>query len=118
MPRQRRSAPARPAVAPKRPSAPTQQQPNRPSSTAAYPSAAGQKAGPPAQSGQQQGSGLFGQMVMLYPELLNPTEPSRQNPEQLHRGVDIFEPKFDHQIYHDSDMLTLKQLGFYCRVSC
>ncbi|KAI4133182.1 MAG: hypothetical protein LQ341_006188 [Variospora aurantia] len=63
MPRQRRSAPARPAVAPKRPSQPTQQQPNRPSSTAAYPPAAGQKAGPTAQSGQQQGSGLFGQMA-------------------------------------------------------
>ncbi|KAI4175103.1 MAG: hypothetical protein LQ343_001864 [Gyalolechia ehrenbergii] len=63
MPRQRRSAPARPAVAPKRPSAPTQQQPNRPSSTTAYPPATGQKAAPPAQPGQQQGSGLFGQMA-------------------------------------------------------
>ncbi|KAL8945449.1 MAG: hypothetical protein Q9211_000052 [Gyalolechia sp. 1 TL-2023] len=63
MPRQRRSAPARPAVAPKRPSAPTQQQPNRPSSTTAYPPATGQKAAPPAQPSQQQGSGLFGQMA-------------------------------------------------------
>ncbi|KAL8954009.1 MAG: hypothetical protein Q9222_000170 [Ikaeria aurantiellina] len=61
MPRQRRSAPARPAVAPKRPTAPTQQQPNRPSSTAAYPPANAQKAGP--QAGQQQSSGLFGQMA-------------------------------------------------------
>ncbi|KAI4170577.1 MAG: hypothetical protein LQ348_007086 [Seirophora lacunosa] len=63
MPRQRRSAPSRPAVAPKRPSAPTQQQPSRPSSTVAYPPAAGQKAGPPTQNGQHQGSGLFGQMA-------------------------------------------------------
>ncbi|KAI4248426.1 MAG: hypothetical protein L6R40_000985 [Gallowayella cf. fulva] len=63
MPRQRRSAPARPAVAPKRPTAPTQQQPNRPSSTAAYPPANAQKPGAPGQAGQQGGSGLFGQMA-------------------------------------------------------
>ncbi len=62
MPRQqRRSAPSRPAVAPKRPAAPTQQQPNRPSSTAAYPPANAQKPGAPAQTGQQ--PGLFGQMA-------------------------------------------------------
>ncbi|KAL8799405.1 MAG: hypothetical protein Q9223_007581 [Gallowayella weberi] len=61
MPRQRRSAPARPVAAPKRPTAPTQQQPKRPSSTAAYPPANAQKA--PAQTGQQGGSGLFGQMA-------------------------------------------------------
>ncbi|KAL8772040.1 MAG: hypothetical protein Q9209_002706 [Squamulea sp. 1 TL-2023] len=61
MPRQRRSAPARPAVAPKRPAAPTQQQPKRPSSTTAYPPATAQKPG--AQAGQQQSSGLFGQMA-------------------------------------------------------
>ncbi|KAL8854882.1 MAG: hypothetical protein Q9221_000388 [Calogaya cf. arnoldii] len=63
MPRQRRSAPARPTVAPKRPTAPTQQQPNRPSSTAA---GNAQKPGAPAGAGQQQqqqSSGLFGQMA-------------------------------------------------------
>ncbi|KAL8738035.1 MAG: hypothetical protein Q9181_001103 [Wetmoreana brouardii] len=63
MPRQRRSAPARPAVAPKRQTAPTQQQPARPSSTASYPPATTQKPGPPAQAGQQQPPGLFGQMA-------------------------------------------------------
>ncbi|KAL9593058.1 MAG: hypothetical protein Q9219_007687 [cf. Caloplaca sp. 3 TL-2023] len=63
MPRQRRGAPSRPAVAPKRPTAPTQQQPNRPSSTAAYPPATGQKAAPPAHASQQQSPGLFGQMA-------------------------------------------------------
>ncbi|KAL8895247.1 MAG: hypothetical protein Q9207_008247 [Kuettlingeria erythrocarpa] len=62
MPRQRRSAPARPAAAPKRPTAPTQQQPNRPSSTVAYPPANGNKSGP-AQAGQQSSPGLFGQMA-------------------------------------------------------
>ncbi|KAL8896482.1 MAG: hypothetical protein Q9192_003075 [Flavoplaca navasiana] len=64
MPRQRRTAPARPAVAPKRPTAPTQQQPSRPSSTAAYPSGNAQKPGASAGAGQQQQStGLFGQMA-------------------------------------------------------
>ncbi|KAL8675248.1 MAG: hypothetical protein Q9168_000368 [Polycauliona sp. 1 TL-2023] len=63
MPRQRRSAPARPAVAPKRPTAPTQQQPSRPSSTAAYPPGNAQKPGAPTAGQQQQGSGLFGQMA-------------------------------------------------------
>ncbi|KAI4227154.1 MAG: hypothetical protein L6R36_002651 [Xanthoria steineri] len=65
MPRQRRSAPARPAVAPKRPTAPTQQQPQRPSSTAAYPPGNVQKPGAPGGAGQQQqqSSGLFGQMA-------------------------------------------------------
>lgn len=81
MPRQRRSAPSRPAVAPKRPSAPTQQQPSRPSSTVAYPPAAGQKAGPPTQNGQQQGSGLFGQMVRQFPKFLYPKGPFRQRPK-------------------------------------
>ncbi|KAL8930518.1 MAG: hypothetical protein Q9208_000702 [Pyrenodesmia sp. 3 TL-2023] len=63
MPRQRRSAPARPAVAPKRPTAPTQQHTNRPSSTAAYPPATNNKSGPPAPAGQQKSPGLFGQMA-------------------------------------------------------
>ncbi|KAL8681489.1 MAG: hypothetical protein Q9224_003244 [Gallowayella concinna] len=61
MPRQRRSAPARPVAAPNRPTATTQQQPKRPSSTAAYPPANAQKT--PAQAVQQGGSGLFGQMA-------------------------------------------------------
>lgn len=69
MPRQRRgaaparSAPARPTPAPARPSAPMQPQ-ARPSSTMAHPPATINKAGPPAQAGQQQRSpGLFGQMA-------------------------------------------------------
>ncbi|KAI4203037.1 MAG: hypothetical protein LQ350_002085, partial [Teloschistes chrysophthalmus] len=63
MPRQRRSAPARPAVPAKRPAAPTQQQPNRSSSTTAHPPATAQKPGPLAQAGQRQSPGLFGQMA-------------------------------------------------------
>ncbi|KAL8775497.1 MAG: hypothetical protein Q9203_000300 [Teloschistes exilis] len=63
MPRQRGSAPARPAIAAKRPAAPTQQQPNRSSSTTTHPPATAQKSGPLAQAGQQQPPGLFGQMA-------------------------------------------------------
>ncbi|KAI4165184.1 MAG: hypothetical protein LQ342_001052 [Letrouitia transgressa] len=63
MPRQRRSAPARPTVAPKRPVAAPKQQQNRPSSTTAYPPATAQKTGTPTNVPQQQSSGLFGQMA-------------------------------------------------------
>ncbi|KAI4210271.1 MAG: hypothetical protein LQ351_006870 [Letrouitia transgressa] len=61
MPRQRRSAPARPTVATKRP--PTKQQQSRPSSITAYPPATAQKTGTPTNVPQQQSSGLFGQMA-------------------------------------------------------
>ncbi|KAL3420199.1 CHCH domain-containing protein [Phlyctema vagabunda] len=70
MPRQSRSggrAPARPTVAPARPSAPQQQ--TRPATTAAYPPANTHQAGPPAAAAPaapaqgSAGPGLFGQMA-------------------------------------------------------
>ena len=67
MPRQRRSAaparsaPSRPTAAPARQVPPSGQQ-HRPATTAAHPSAVGNKPGVPAQQGGQ-APGLFGQMA-------------------------------------------------------